>query len=175
MDLSAGLSYLDSLVGIPYVWWMEGDICLGDAGPFWAASGPPPSRQRLEQEGICCAGVLNLLCRQLNAEIPGVREGLWNAGGTYVWEAYWRSKDMLRPWNSTEPLLPGTILFLPYESELQQGHVAVAVDSDTILHSWCEKDEPQRGLYGPGVMKQSLKEALSIFPFTHAVYPPKYR
>lgn len=167
------MDFITTFIGVPYAWWMEGDSCLGNKGPFWAApaSAPFPTRQQLEQEGVCCAGLINLLCRHLGLEIPGVAEGDEHAGGTYAWEAHLRRAGVLTAAELLDPatLAPGTLLLLPFESELQQGHLAIVVEAGYIVHSWCEDLPPRRGVMGPGVMKQPLQEALSIFPFTHAI------
>lgn len=133
------LNILPTLLGIPYKWWDPSVSCSGDHGPFWAFNGPLPSRDQLEEEHMNCAGFLNLVCRGLGVPIPGAIKADFYAGGTHAWYVYLQQKGVLRPFGSWGIYPPGTLLLRRYVSEEDQGHLAIYMGPDSIVHSWPEK------------------------------------
>lgn len=133
---TAMITYAKKLIGAPYTEWHEGDTCLGNMAPFWAAAGPPPSPERIQAHGICCTGLLNVMCRAEGVVPPLVASGeLW-AGTTDAW---WESmRDVMRPYDPSIMYPRGTILLAPYEGPAleDQGHAGMLLDEGTFLHSW---------------------------------------
>ncbi len=151
---------------------MEGDSCLGNTAPFYSASldTPLPIPDHIKRNGICCAGVMNLARRYINQlEIYGIKEEDPRAGGLYLWEIELQERNVLRTLTLDTTLLPGTLLFLPYTSPVDQGHVAIVYDSKHILHSYCYTAEPERGQFTPGMVLEEYPH--SIFSFTHYILP----
>lgn len=130
------LAYSQSLLGVPYSWWRANEICLGDAAPFYAAAGPPPTKP----ESLNCAGFINCLARFAGRPIPGVAEGIWYAGGTYAW--YQDLATKCRPIESIDDAPPGTLLIRRFRDEADQGHLGVALGDGQIIHCW-----PDRGVF----------------------------
>ncbi len=130
---------LPQLLGIPYRWWDPKVSCAGDHGPFWAFNGPLPSRDQLEEGQMNCAGFVNLVCRGLGVPIPGADKKEYYAGGTYAWHTYLQQKNVLKPFRSWIIYPEGTLLLRQYMSEEDQGHLAIYMGPNSIVHSWPEK------------------------------------
>ncbi len=62
------IEYGLSIVGAPYVWWMDGPV--PDHSPAWAVNEPPPPPEEVIAEGCFCAGVPNLMLRAAGMQIP---------------------------------------------------------------------------------------------------------
>jgi cell wall-associated NlpC family hydrolase len=119
-------TYIQTLVGTPYVWWHSGTT-LGDCAPFWTSNTPPP----FSPKGANCAGFVNLVCRHLGVLIPGVTEGDPWAGGTWHWFRHSYAYSVL-PGASHKP---GTILLRDYaDAEKDQGHIGVVLEGDRLAH-----------------------------------------
>ena len=159
-------------VGSNYVWWLEGDSCYGNNGPFYAYSGAPPSVEKVMAEGVCCAGIINIACRIVGYEIPGVSEKYEGAGGTYIWEEHLNEKKVLTKIGDTIPP-EGSILLLPYEDTEQQGHMALMLENGMVLHSYTNTS-PGRGKSGPGAVVEPFEKVMEIFNFKYAVLPEKW-
>lgn len=127
-------AYAESLLGVPYQWWQEGDCCLGDCSPFYAAAGPPP----VAPAALNCAGFINCLARFVGRPIPGVAAGLWYAGGTYAWYETLAPKCQPAPL-SIDELPVGTLLIRRFRDAADQGHLAVVWTNGRIIHCWPDK------------------------------------
>lgn len=128
-------AYAESLLGVPYQWWREGDRCLGDFPPFYAADGPAPARP----PALNCAGFINCLARFAGCPIPGVAAGHWYAGGTYAWYEALAPKCVAIASIDEPP--PGALLIRRFRDEADQGHLAVVWTGGRIIHCW-----PGRGV-----------------------------
>ncbi len=121
-------TYIQTLVGTPYVWWHSGTT-LGDCAPFWTSNTPPPSSA--SPKGANCAGFVNLVCRHLGIPIPGVAEGDAWAGGTRYW--FRHSNAYTVPPSASHK--PGTILLRDYaDAEKDQGHIGVVLEGGRLAH-----------------------------------------
>jgi len=127
------------LLGVPYKCCDPSVSCVGDQGPFWAVNGPLPSREEIEKGGMNCAGFLNLVCRGLDQPIPGLVKADFYAGGTHAWYVYLQQKGVLRAFGSWHIYPQGTLLLRRYVSEEDQGHLAIYMGPNSIVHSWPEK------------------------------------
>ena len=145
------LPYAFSLLGVPYGYWSRGTIPRDDSSSFYAVNAPPPSRAILEANGVSCTGFLNLLCRHLGLPVPGVEDPTESyPGGTGAWYKY--LEPHLTPYDLQADYEDGTLLFRPYASIEDQGHIAL-VYNGKILHSYAYKWEPytQNHPVDPGV------------------------
>lgn len=129
---------IEPLLGIPYRFWDPSVSCAGDHGPFWAHNGPLPSKERIQKEQMNCAGFVNLICRSLGVPIPGADALDYYAGGTRVWYEYLREKGVLLPFKSWLIYPEGTLLIRDYKTEEDQGHLAIYMGPNSIVHSWPE-------------------------------------
>jgi len=78
--------YAKSLVGIKYIWWKSGSTC-DPIYPFYVDK--KPSRSYIKQNGINCAGFINLLRQKAGFEVPGTGK---YRGGTASWFFYLKRK-----------------------------------------------------------------------------------
>ena len=131
-------STIVSLLGIPYRFWDPKVSCAGDTGPFYAFNGPLPPLEQIQKEQMNCAGFLNLLCRSLGVPIPGAEEKFYYAGGTVAWIDHFRRRSCLRPFQPWIVYPEGTLLLREYRSIDDQGHIALYMGPNSIVHSWPE-------------------------------------
>lgn len=129
---------IEPLLGIPYRWWDPSVSCAGDHGPFWAFNGPLPSRKQIEEGKLNCAGFVNLICRTLGVPIPGADSNHWYAGGTGAWYDSLKEQGVLQPFLSSNVYPEGTLFIRQYKSEEDQGHLAISMGPNRIVHSWPE-------------------------------------
>jgi cell wall-associated NlpC family hydrolase len=154
-------AYAESLLGVPYHWWKEGEACLGGAAPFYAATGPPPSAPTT----LNCAGFINCLARFAGRPIPGVAEALWYAGGTYAW--YEELAPKCISIDATTAARPGTLLIRRFRDEADQGHLGVVWTDGLIIHCWPDRGvviEPAPPNYFEYICEDWLSEKLNLRP-----------
>ncbi len=128
-DIDDLTSYVDAMIGTPYVWWRGGST-LADGAPFWASNTAAPSPESVRAAGCNCAGFINLLCRKRGVLIAGVEDSWYFAGGTGAWAEYIRDWE---PFDATASYPAGTLLLRKYRDVEDQGHVAVLWSSGPVL------------------------------------------
>lgn len=154
-ELNELLHYIDSLRGTLYKWWLEGST--GEDGPFYAADKPLPTPANIRAQGCNCAGFINLLRRFKEHTVPGVKEGLWNAGGTYVWFRALQQMGVLEPFDTSSNYPPGTLLLRDYTSVFDQGHLAVVFLNNQIAHCYPDDPIPRENVFvEPGILIEPL-------------------
>jgi cell wall-associated NlpC family hydrolase len=171
MELTpAALKYINDLIGTPYSWWKEGDA-LTSAAPFWVDTTLPPPASLVHAAGCNCAGFLNLICRILEIPIPGSNdttlEDIKTLGGTYGWFESLQIQGKLVPIQTFPTLLEipsGSVLIRNFETEMEQGHVAIVIEPGQIAHSWSER--------GICIEPISLSHAWNENGFYTHVWPP---
>lgn len=57
------LQYAESLIGIPYGWWLGGVI--PKVGPAWAKNAAAPALSEVNKTSVFCAGIPNLMLRKV--------------------------------------------------------------------------------------------------------------
>jgi cell wall-associated NlpC family hydrolase len=143
---SAVLSYASTLIGVPYRWYREGDPIQGD-DKFWATNGPPVSRAEIDKQDKCivCTGLINLMRRFVGLPIPGLDGSLNDIGGdrypgtTSIWFAHLARTGRLEPLDVANVYPHGTLLLANFQNvETDQGHVAVVLGDQQILHAYPE-------------------------------------
>lgn len=161
---------------IKYSWWYIGDI-INHQGPFYYDNKEAPSIIRMQNEGINCAGFLNVCFRHLQINLS--KEG----GGTEGWFEHYKNKQKNNQGKfleiNTDFIYPvGTLLLRDYHSEEDQGHVAMVYDSskklkDTkIIHAY-SSSAMNRELNDPGIIVEDFSISHSWFndTYTHVVLP----
>jgi len=133
------LEYAEKLVGIEYRWWNPQKSCCESTGPFYAEQGDEVPVTEIQKGQLCCAGLLNVICRRLGLHIPGAVEKHFYAGGTGMWWDWFEEKSMLQPYKEGGIYPKGSILMRQYKSEEDQGHIAIVYDDERIIHSCSEK------------------------------------
>jgi hypothetical protein len=152
--------YIHSLVNTKYQWWTDGPT--GPTAPFYAENGSPPPLNTIKANGLNCAGFMNLLRRYQGLEVPGVKEELWNAGGTYIWFRYFQERGLLKPFEPSSGYPEGTLLLRDYTSVFDQGHLAITMGMNRIAH--CYPDDPNpvpNILVEPGVLIEPMNLSMS--------------
>jgi hypothetical protein len=117
--VDAALAYAEQLIGTPYGWWTGGASPL--RAPAWSEQGPPPLVAEVREATCFCAGVTNLMRREVGLEVP-----CWpgqGCGGTGAYGEFF--SRVLYPFNISEAYPRGTLLGRYYRDVSDQGHVAV--------------------------------------------------
>ncbi len=136
-----------SFLGIAYSPWIPSKSCLGDSGPFWSFNGPPVPLEKIQSELLNCVGLINVLRRELHLEIPGVTNESFYAGGTYEWCLYLQTKEKLLPIDPKITYPIGTLLLRDYHSIEDEGHLAIVIGPNQVIHSIREKGVIQDSLW----------------------------
>jgi hypothetical protein len=146
------MEQLKSLVNnTPYVWWQEGETTATKPTPFYCRPSDVPNLDYVKANGCNCAGLLNLLQHIKGNIVPGLKDDLWNAGGTYIWYTYLKSIGALEPFDPTKQYPKGTLLLRRYEDVDAQGHVALIYSdptspTDTVLDQQLFHSYPDAGV-----------------------------
>tara|TARA_B100001094_G_C18184610_1_gene802972 strand:+ start:2904 stop:3476 length:573 start_codon:yes stop_codon:yes gene_type:complete len=117
-----------------YVWWTSD---MENCGPqSYSDSNDIVDFDIIKENGINCVGLINIIRRCLNLEIPGLNESNY-AGGTYEWFKYLKKNKKLKKFNINKIYPNGTLLLRDYKNEFDQGHVAIIYESnkENILES----------------------------------------
>jgi hypothetical protein len=133
---------------VRYKPWNPKASCYGDNGPFWAFNGPAPELIAVKAGLLNCAGLINVLRRELGLEIPGATEQSFYAGGTYEWYVYLDSRKKLGPFYIGYDYPRGTLLLRRFHNELDDGHLAIVSGKNTVLHS----------IHGQGVCETEIRK-----------------
>lgn len=143
------------LRAIPYEWWDPGHCMITNDGPFWSYHDPVPSMDRIHS--CNCAGLINLMRRWNNLEIPGVQAHDYYSGGTRLWCLYVESvREVFDPNRSYDT---GTLFLRDFRDINDQGHLAVQYDENMIIHSRA----------GKGICMESIALVYGVFSFEYTV------
>jgi hypothetical protein len=133
MKIERVMSYVKSLVGVPYRWHRKGDP-ISDTDKFYASNdGKIYDREMIDRENKCivCTGLINLMRKYAGLSIPGLdgslgEEGIYYPGTTGVWFMYLKRKGVLHPLDINKVYPSGTLLLRDFKDVVyDQGHVAV--------------------------------------------------
>jgi hypothetical protein len=144
-NIEKALTYAKSLIGIPYRWYDESTELVAPNDKFYYAAESTLSRDEIitADKSIVCAGLINLMRRKLSLSIP--KYGAY-PGGTVAWYKYLKSNNRLQKLSSTDEDIHdfpiGTLLLKKYQNEVEQGHLAVIIDSKLIIHAYAYTDIP---------------------------------
>ena len=161
LKVTQAIEYGISLIGIPYELWTSGPCQIRE--PMWAENGPPPNKNEIVS--CNCAGLVNLILRYSNKEIPHTNN---TRGGTPNYFLYYQdvSKDI--DINNNYPV--GTLLMRNFRDVKDQGHLAVVIENkgkdSKILQSHYEKN----GFNGVNI-KYTLEESHSGYYYEKIVLP----
>lgn len=139
--ITNALAYGQSMLGIPYRWYISGEIKGDDQ--FWAVNKKAPTADKIKKDNksIVCTGLTNLMRRFVGTKIPGLaplefeksskgfnwyKEGLTYPGTTGIWFEYLNRNEWLDEIDLEEEYPIGTLLIKSFESIYgDQGHVAI--------------------------------------------------
>ena len=167
------MEYLTTLVGVKYAFFNEWDDSLpsreNDEAPFWVGEKfDLPNKEQLEEGGMCCVGMINLVRRFLNLSIPEYLDKKSNCifiGGTEAWFKYLDKNKRLKPIDYNKRYEKGTLLIQDYNTK-DQGHVAIVYNPretlalSDIIHS-------QGAGVDQCVLIESIENSYNGFRYTH--------
>jgi len=133
------ISYAKGLLGLPYKWYRKGESITGD-DKLYASNEPAPDPSKLHEEkkSIVCTGVCNLIRRRLNLPVP---PGTPFPGTTDAWFTYFQQNNWLEPFDIHISYPIGTLLLRNFSNiENDQGHVAILIENQKIIHAYAEKE-----------------------------------
>jgi len=168
---------------MPYRWWdTDNDKSID---PMYAHNSfSEIDLDKVQKNGLNCAGVINLVRLNLGLQVPGVDEKHKWAGGTTIWFRYLKKKNWLEPFDLEKRYPKGTLLIRNYTSKYQQGHVAVIVSDNKEIQPWenylihsIPEVRPKILPKGPvsfGMRKMKIIESYNLSEnqqYTHVVLP----
>lgn len=144
MTVDECLNYANTLVGLPFRWFVPGQVIFTGDDAFWCGNSPAPTATEIKQndKSIVCAGFPNLLRRFCGLTIPGLNGNIVGKhkkyymelpGGTGAWFLYLYQRKRLQKIDLKRSYPKGTLLIARFKSdELDQGHLAVVYsDAET--------------------------------------------
>ena len=135
------IHYIKLLEGVKYTYCDQENSftnwdTVKDIAPFWIGNKPLPMNDMIIKDGICCAGLINLMRRFLNLSIPTCidtkTEKILFIGGTFSWFQYLNLKNRLQTIDINKTYPQGTLLLQDY-NVVDQGHVAVILSDNKPL------------------------------------------
>ena len=142
--------FLQPYIGAPYTWCLEYEEGgrIGSRAPFWRLS-TLPTPEEVKAEGCCCVGVINFVRID--------HSKLTFAGTGHISDVF---DGFIKPIQEVLPV--GAMLLRRPRDEVDQGHVAIVISGQRLMHCYVENPEPVEGLVGPGVeIDASWKESHS--------------
>jgi cell wall-associated NlpC family hydrolase len=161
--------YGQSLVGAPYRWWVPDHSERGISyvgAPFYADD-KTYSSEYVMKHGVNCAGLVNLLAREI---------GIESKGGALMWMGLNVLNLELFESDKIETYPKGSLLFREYRSDTDQGHMAIYTGDNQILHAYPNSSEVTEDLVSPGVTIEPIANSLSwsTEPFYDHVLKPEH-
>ena len=115
----------------------------------------------IKKQGINCVGLINIIRRHYNLEIPKDKNG--NHEGTSTWFEYLNKNNFLEKIDYKKIYETGTLLIQDYNPE-DQGHVAIIINknNDILINSY-----KIHAIEHPGSKKYNkvIKEKFMDYPF----------
>lgn len=128
------LNFINTLIGTKYIFWYPNMEGCGEQS--YVSDDVLPTAETIRNIGINCVGVINLVRRYLNLEIPGLKDNHKYAGGTSQWFYYLKKNKKLKKFSIRKNYPAGTLLIRNYKNEKDQGHVAIIYKkSKSVLFS----------------------------------------
>ena len=134
-EIEEVIEYAKKMEGIKYTWWFGSDT---EEDIFYCNE--IPTMEKLNERGINCAGLINIMRIYSGGEIPEQKDAEEVRGGTQFWYNYFNSVEKLEVFDYEKSYPLGTLLLRDYKDINDQGHLAVICE-----HS---KKEPKKILYG---------------------------
>lgn len=166
---TAVLDFAKSLIGKPYCWYRASEPILNVENKFYASNMPVPSIDQIET--LVCTGLINLMRRFQGLTVPGCDEKNPFAGTTGVWFEYLQEKGWLEQIDYQTKYPTGTLLIRNFHDiETDQGHVAVVIENNRIIHSFPTKPYSEIGIVGQTAITVGFEKNY----FTHVCMPDKW-
>jgi hypothetical protein len=152
------INYAASMEGVPFRWFVPGEVEFKGDDAFWCENGPPPTADEIREQdkSIVCSGLPNLMRRFCGLTIPGLGRPMRGKfkdefkacpGGTGTWYSYLRQNKRIQKLNMKQRYPKGTLLIARFKGfGKDQGHLAVICDDvdetktindQNIVHATC--------------------------------------
>ena len=151
------LKYAKSLIGVKYTWWKCGSTSEKDH-PFYVDK--LPTKKYLKENGINCAGLINIMRLYSGGEIPEQYDEYVVRGGTRFWYNYFNTLGKLEVFDYKKYYPLGTLLLRDYKDIVDQGHLAVIYEHfkkdftkilyGNIIHAYADNEEGKVGITNLG-------------------------
>jgi hypothetical protein len=118
---------------IRYAPW-DGNEWKEEEPPFYFSNKTlAPSIETIKEHGCCCAGLINIVCREMGINIPEGKDGRYS-GGMFEWTNQ-------RQWLHIRGKIPIlSLVCVPYKSDEEpEGHIGLYLSSNRVLHSTIAK------------------------------------
>lgn len=119
MDAHNLQNFIKNLMGIKYTFWTKGSTKIA---PTYGENKPIPNLQFLKDEGINCAGLINLIKRFIMSKIPIDDK---YPGGTHIWYKFLKKKKYLKIFNKNLKYPKYTLFLKKYKNVNNQGHLSL--------------------------------------------------
>jgi hypothetical protein len=183
--ITDSLEYAQKIVGTKYEWWINGMNTMDIDEPFWAKNDSAPDAYYILKKTCNCAGLINLVKRFVNGNIPYVNFNYEYAGGVWAWYDYLNNQSLLDIFETNKSYTKGTLLIRKYKDEHDQGHLAIIYNSNDlnplkskIIHSYSyEHYDGTNKITNPGITIEDLEISVNWTeePFYHyVVHPDKW-
>ena len=106
--------FINKLLNVKYKWWYENDP-IDEKGPFYYENGDVLNLEHIKENGINCAGFINLVARHLETKLPTLN------GGTDGWFDKIKKENKLISIDLEKPYPRGTLLLRDYTDVNNQG------------------------------------------------------
>ena len=172
------MNYLKKFEGMKYTKYDFVNPNINENEPFWVSNSPLPEFSYIYEKGSTCVGLINILRRHLKLDIPGIITNEKKhefPGGTSAWFDYLNETNRLLEIDYSIVYPEGTLLLQNYNVE-DQGHVAVIMNSTTLLESNIIHNVS--GIWENKVYNSVVVEKLKEYPyykrFTHVCLPDNW-
>ena len=106
------MNYLQKFEKMKYTNYNFKDPEINENEPFWVSNSPLPDFNYIYKKGSTCVGLINILRRHLNLEIPGIITNEKKdefPGGTGSWFKYLNEKNRLLEIDYSKKYPEGTL------------------------------------------------------------------
>ncbi len=124
-----------SLINIKYTWWNEET----DIEMFYVDG--IPEIEEIHKKGINCAGLINIIRQKSGLSVPELKDSECEIrGGTYHYYEYFEENKLLEEFKIDEEYEEGTLIMRKYRDVKDQGHMAIIINKNEIIHAYAEDE-----------------------------------
>ncbi len=113
------LAFAKNMVGIKYILWTGKE----DTDIFYCSG--IPSQSLLNDQGVNCAGLINIVRQYSGLTIPNNIYYQVPRGGTHFWYLYFKSQGVLQNIDYSKKYPLGSLFLRDYHDLKDQGHLAI--------------------------------------------------
>ena len=152
------IEYAETLLGIKYTPWVGGSTNK-TPHPFYTDK--IPSKEYIVENGVNCAGFINLLRLKAGKLVPGENN---TKGGTVAWYKYLEKINALEKFDYMKDYPLGTLFIRRYRNIQKQGHMAVLY---CRIHNENKNEISQKIIHSYGDSSYKGEVGLTPLLFSH--------